>query len=385
MRRHGLAPVADARPEDQGADERGDAGVGVHDRAAGEVDGAPLEGEARHRAGRRSRWLCASILARPAGLRHLARGVGDGIGAGPVPDHVRDGEIDERHPEDHEDDQRGKLHALGEGADDQRRRDRGKRHLEPDVGVLGHIDAVGERRRLRARRHAAQERLRQPADPVVELAAVGEREAVAVEHPDHAHEADDGEHLHQHADGVLGAHEAAVEQRQARDGHQQDQHGRQHQEAGVALVGRGERRRRRERERNAQGNFVADDRVERQQHVFVSPEARYSTLTLAACASRNDTHHCSSIEHAALNEVSTATYRGHKLQLRIVLHRRELFRYDFDCTIRTGKRRLRFQRRADGTNGMGRRDEPELDELSKLLRRLETMEVCAQAGECAQG
>ncbi len=33
---------------------------------------------------------------------------------------------------------------------------------------------------------------------------------------------------------------------------------------------------------------------------------------------------------------------------------------------------------------MGRRGEPELDELSKLLRRLETMEVCAQAGERAQ-
>ena len=31
---------------------------------------------------------------------------------------------------------------------------------------------------------------------------------------------------------------------------------------------------------------------------------------------------------------------------------------------------------------MGRRDEPELDELSRLLRRLETMEVCAQAREC---
>ena len=97
--------------------------------------------------------------------------------------------------------------------------------------------------------------------------------------------------------------------------------------------------------------------------------------TLAACASRNDTHHCSSIEHAALNEVSTATYRGHKLQLRIVLHRRELFRYRFDCTIRGGKLSSAISRRVDGTNGMGRRDEPELDELSKLLRRLETMEV----------
>ena len=38
--------VADALAEDQAADEPGDAGVDVHDGAAGEVERAPLEDEA---------------------------------------------------------------------------------------------------------------------------------------------------------------------------------------------------------------------------------------------------------------------------------------------------------------------------------------------------
>lgn len=39
------------------------------------------------------------------------------------------------------------------------------------------------------------------------------------------------------------------------------------------------------------------------------------------------------------------------------------------------KRRDMVRDMADGTNGMGRRDEPKLDELHRLLRRLEYMEV----------
>ncbi len=46
-RRHRLASVARARAEHERADQTGDAGIGVHDGAAREVYGAPLEGEAR--------------------------------------------------------------------------------------------------------------------------------------------------------------------------------------------------------------------------------------------------------------------------------------------------------------------------------------------------
>ena len=73
--------------------------------------------------------------------------------------------------------QRRELHPLGEGADDQRRRDHREGHLEADVDVFGNDDAVREGRRDRRRVDAAQEGLREAADEVVEAAAVGEGQA----------------------------------------------------------------------------------------------------------------------------------------------------------------------------------------------------------------
>jgi hypothetical protein len=67
------------------------------------------------------------------------------------------------------------------------------------------VSAVDERR--------PQEHLGEAAD---ERVPFGEGEAVAVDHPDHRHDADDREHLREHRQHVLGADEAAVEQRQAR-------------------------------------------------------------------------------------------------------------------------------------------------------------------------
>ena len=85
--------------------------------------------------------------------------------------------------------------------------------------------------------HAGEEDLGEAADVAVQRAAVGEGEAVAVEHPDHHHEAGDGEDLHQHREHVLGADEAAVEQRQAGDGHQQHERGGDEHPGGVAGIG----------------------------------------------------------------------------------------------------------------------------------------------------
>ena len=45
MRGEQVAAVADALADQQAADEAGDAGVDVHDRAAGEVERAPLVGQ----------------------------------------------------------------------------------------------------------------------------------------------------------------------------------------------------------------------------------------------------------------------------------------------------------------------------------------------------
>ena len=65
--------IADALADHERADEAGDAGVDVHDRAAGEVERA--EGEDQ------------------------AGGVGIEARTAPEPDHVRDREVDEGHPE----------------------------------------------------------------------------------------------------------------------------------------------------------------------------------------------------------------------------------------------------------------------------------------------
>ena len=72
----------------------------------------------------------------------------------------------------------------------------------------------------------ARNGLGEAADEAVQRAAGGEGEAVAVEDPDDHHEAGDGEDLHQDREHVLGADEAAVEERQAGDGHQQHECGR---------------------------------------------------------------------------------------------------------------------------------------------------------------
>ena len=137
----------------------------------------------------------------------------DRVRSGPVPDHMRDREIDQRHPQRDEQRHRRELHALGEGADDERRGDRREGHLEADIDELGDIGVDAEGRRLGVRRHAHQEGLREAAD---EVGAAGEGEAVAVKRPEHGDDADGVEHLHQDREHVLGTDQAAIEQRKAR-------------------------------------------------------------------------------------------------------------------------------------------------------------------------
>ena len=62
--------------------------------------------------------------------------------AADAPDPVRHRRVDERRPEQAEDDERLEALALGEGAGDQRRRDDGEHHLE------GHEGRVRDRRRV---------------------------------------------------------------------------------------------------------------------------------------------------------------------------------------------------------------------------------------------
>ena len=97
-----VLPVADALADHQRADQAGDAGIDVNDRAAGEVERAEAE-------------------IRPWIGRKLGR---------PRTNHVGDREVDEGDPQADEQHERRELDALGEGADDQRRRDAGEGHLE---------------------------------------------------------------------------------------------------------------------------------------------------------------------------------------------------------------------------------------------------------------
>ena len=182
VRRHRLLAVTDPLAEHQRADQARDTGVDVHDRAAGEIEHA---------------------LGRPV--------------AGRLPHHVRDRRVDKERPQAHEPQHRRELHAIGEGAGDQRGRDDRERHLERHVDRLGnrepevrHADLPG----VLLEQHAVEEQSVEAAD---ERAAGHERQAVTGDHPEHCDQAGDREALHHRRQHVLLAHHAAVEEREARE------------------------------------------------------------------------------------------------------------------------------------------------------------------------
>ena len=217
------------------ADETGDTGVDVHDGAASEVDGAPQE----HLTGvchdGVKRFLCP-LLGVAIGRRSKCLGSGvDRVWAGPVPDHVCDREVDQRDPQRDEQRKSRELHAFSECTDDQRRRDGGERHLERDVDELRDVRADREGRSLRVGRYAREKHLRKTADI---RRSAGEREAVAVDHPDQRDDADAVENLRQHREEVLRANQAAVKQCEAGDRHQQHEDGGNEHPRVVALVHR---------------------------------------------------------------------------------------------------------------------------------------------------
>ncbi|MNP22910.1 hypothetical protein D3C76_1156000 [compost metagenome] len=143
-----------------------------------------------------------------------------------APDHVRDRRIHQGEPDAHEHQHRGELHALGEGTDDQRRGNDGEGHLEGDEHRLreqrgGRSEAVGG--------DTAEKRLGEATDEGIEVEHALfhtrgiEGHAVAVDDPENAHQTGDREALHHHREHVLGTHHTAIEQGQARDGHEQHQ------------------------------------------------------------------------------------------------------------------------------------------------------------------
>ena len=149
VRLHRLVPVAAALAEHDRADERGDARGDVHDGAAGEVERAEL--------------------LQPAAV---------------APDPVGERVVDEGRPEHGEQQEGRELHALGEGAGDQRRRDDGEHHLEQ------HEHLMRDRLRVRVEGLDADAAQADPVEAADDAALVrAEGEAVAPQHPldrDHA-------------------------------------------------------------------------------------------------------------------------------------------------------------------------------------------------------
>ena len=93
--------------------------------------------------------------------------------------------------------------------------------LEDHEDIFGQIDPVGKGRRESGRIDALQEDLGEATDDLVPVAAAGERHRIAPGEPDQRRDADDGQHLHQHRQHVLGADQAAIEERKRRNRHHQ--------------------------------------------------------------------------------------------------------------------------------------------------------------------
>jgi hypothetical protein len=156
VRSHRLAAEALALAQDEHEGEGGGAGVDVHGRAAREVDRPePLHDPAAGVLGER-----AVLLQHPE-----------------VEHPVRDREVHERRPQRREGDPRAELHAVGDGAADERDGDDREHHLEAGEGEVGQSPGHRVGGQVVQPEQAARE---------AEQAAVGraEGDGVAVEHPE---------------------------------------------------------------------------------------------------------------------------------------------------------------------------------------------------------
>jgi hypothetical protein len=136
-----------------------------------------------------------------------------------APDHVGHGAVDNQRPQNHEQQHGPEFHALGKCAGDERGRDDGEHQLVDHEGLERdgrRIVAVG------LRTHAPQEDVVQATDEAV---AGAEGEAVADNGPKDRNHGHHGKTLDHGSEDVLFAHQAAVEEREARSGHHQHECG----------------------------------------------------------------------------------------------------------------------------------------------------------------
>ena len=158
----------------------------------------------------------------------------------------------------------------------------------------------------------------QPGQAAEERAALGEREAVAVDRPQHDDEREDDEHLHQHRQHVLRADEPAVEQREARDRHHDHEHRGDDHPRVVALIGRRAPRRPRFRRRGCRRLRPEPPPVLRRGAAAGAAAAACRRLAAGACARTI----------GALASANAAGERGR------TAHRRALRRAQVSASIR---------------------------------------------------
>jgi hypothetical protein len=118
---------------------------------------------------------------------------------------------------------RGEFDPLGKSADDQRRRNAGKGHLERDERIFGNVDIVAEGRDDGCGIDTLQENLVKAAHKRCKrtIAARGKGHRISPADPDQGRDRDNHKHLHQQAEHILRADKPAIEKRERRDGHEE--------------------------------------------------------------------------------------------------------------------------------------------------------------------
>ncbi len=147
----------------------------------------------------------------------------------PAPNPMCDRRIDHQQPQRRKHEHGRKPDALGIGADDQRRGDDRKGHLEHHEDALRHMGARVDG----AAGQIGQEDRAKPAEPI---AAAREGQAVGHGKPQQRDHGSDGHALDEDRQHVLGLHQPGIEQAQRRQGHQQHQHRGDHQPGAIRPI-----------------------------------------------------------------------------------------------------------------------------------------------------
>ena len=212
-----------AEPEQAGAD-------GDHRQVVRRVDLAvPCEARADHPRGDEAGDACGEMD--DVAAREVEHAVVAEVAAAPDQEGV-DG-VDQRRPEDDEDDPRLEVHAAEHRTEHQQGRDRGEHELEVDERRLGERHVADQRDvPLFLEIVRAQDRARMPDEgreegrvAAEDVHRLAERHVVAVQHPDDEDDGERDEGEHHAVDRPALLHHPAVEHDETRNAHETHERG----------------------------------------------------------------------------------------------------------------------------------------------------------------